>query len=186
MRHLTSKKPPIGFVVAWLIPSNPKVKSTEKGWGWWFILLRGFCLETTFCMVAIQNSKARFWRPSSVDNKWFQYILWVHVWLYSAALFGTDGFYYAGQAYGVLEVVYTSGLVRVTRKHKFMEQVYSQVNLIVEYVEQLNWSLLLYAWCIFSSNQPQMHLIDFVFWLFMYSSHFHVSFQCYISCLLTF
>lgn len=42
-----------------------------------------------------------------------------------------------------LTLVQTSELVRVTRKHKFMEQVFSQVNLIVavKYVGQLNWSV---------------------------------------------
>lgn len=42
-----------------------------------------------------------------------------------------------------LTLVHTSELVRVPRKHKFMEQVYSRVNLIVdvEYVGQLNWSV---------------------------------------------
>lgn len=42
-----------------------------------------------------------------------------------------------------LTLVHTSGLGRVTRKQKFMEQIYDQVNLIVpvKHVEQLNWSV---------------------------------------------
>lgn len=104
------------------------------------------------------------------------------------SLFWTDGFQLrrAGLQ-GFLEfvlgltqtLVQTSGLVRVSRKHKFMEQVYSRVYLktAVEYVEQLNWSVFTVCLVYFLLKPTWTdHTVDF------FSDSFYVlfPFSCFL------
>lgn len=189
VRHLISKNPLIAIVVAWLIPSNKLNQQRRAG------------SDDLSCCVGLSWRLHCAWWPYKIPQLGFEDLLeWIMNGssVYCECMFdyilqlclGQMASIMQGRSSGFLEVVHPSGLVGVTGKHKFMGRVYSRVSLIVavEYVEQLTGQFLQYAWCLFSSNQhdPTTDVFSRAFFcLYLCTQHFHVSFQFYLSCVLT-